>query len=135
MFPISVILLTISCKVIKRFRNIVSSNTETRLYKAFIMPYFLYCSSVRHICGVRNKRKLELLNKQALHLISDDNNNTYKTLLNNLNMTTLQIKLCKYVCMYACVPGCMHACMDGLLRFKNMISHLVINQCMHACVG
>ena len=33
-------------KVIKRFRNIVSSNTKTRLYKAFIMPYFLYCSNV-----------------------------------------------------------------------------------------
>ena len=37
-------------------------------------------------------RKLELLNKQALRLIFDDNNNTYETLLNNLNMTTLQTR-------------------------------------------
>ena len=79
-------------KVIKRFRNIVSSNTKTRLYKAFIMPYFLYCSNVWHFCGAGNARKLELLNKQALRLIFDDNNNTYETLLNNWNMTTLQTR-------------------------------------------
>ena len=57
------------------------------------MPYFLYCSSVQHFCGIRNARKLELLNKQALHLISDDNNNTYGILLNNANMTTLQTRI------------------------------------------
>ena len=55
------------------------------------MLYFLYCSSVRRFCGAGNARKLELLNKQALRLISDDNNNTYETLLINLNVTTLQI--------------------------------------------
>ena len=37
-------------------------------------------------------RKLELPNKQALRLIFDDNNNTDETLLNNLNMTTLQTR-------------------------------------------
>ena len=79
-------------RVIKPFRNIVSSNTKTRLYKAFIMPYFLYCSNVWHFCGAGNARKLELLDKQALRLIFDDNDNTYETLLNNLNMTTLQTR-------------------------------------------
>ena len=68
------------------------SSTKTGLYKAFIMPYFLCCSNVWHFCGAGNVRKLELLNKPALRLIFDDNNNTYETLLNNLNMTTLQTR-------------------------------------------
>ena len=50
-------------EVIKRFRSIVSNNTKTRLYNAIIMLYFLYFSGVWHFCGVRNARKLELLNK------------------------------------------------------------------------
>ena len=89
-------------KVMKRFRNIVSSNTKTRLYKALIMPYFLNCSSVWHFCGAGNARRLELLNKQALCLISDDNNNTYETLLNNPNITTLQTRSL-YFCSWAIV--------------------------------
>ena len=70
-------------KVIKRFRNIVPSNTKTRLYKAFIMPYFLYCSCVWHFCVVRNAQKLELLNKQACVLF--------------LTIITTRTKLCSTI--------------------------------------
>ena len=103
-------------KVIKRFRNIVSSNTKTRLYKAFIMPYFLYCSSVWHFCGVTNAQKLELLNKQALRLISDDNNNTYETLLNNFNMTTLQTR--RIQDMLIMVYKALHALTPAYIRSR-----------------
>ena len=74
------------------------------------MPYFLYCSSVWHFCRVRNAQKLELLDNQALRLISDDNDNTYETLLNNLNMTTLQTRriqhmlIMVYKALYALTP-------------------------------
>ena len=68
------------------------------------MPYFLYCSRW-HFCGAGNERKLEL------RLISDDNNNTYETLLNNLNMTTLQTRRKKdmlimvYKALHALTPA------------------------------
>ena len=51
-----------------------------------------FCKQERKNSGVGNAQKLELLNKQALRLISDDNNNTFETLLNNLNMTTSNTK-------------------------------------------
>ena len=107
-------------KVIKRFRNIVSSNTKTSLYKAFIMPYFLYCSNVWHFCGAGNARKLELLNKQALRLIFDDNNNTYETLLNNLNMTTLQTRRIQdmLIMVYKALPALTPAYITSLLILR-----------------
>ena len=60
-------------QVIKRFRHILSSSTEARLYKAFIKPHFQYCSTIWHFCGARNSEKLELLNKHALRIILNDN--------------------------------------------------------------
>ena len=58
---------------------------------------FYFLSSAWHFCGAGNVQKLELLNKQALRLISDDNNKTYETLLNNLNMTTLKTKRIQHI--------------------------------------
>ena len=56
-------------QVITRFRNILCDSTKARLYKAFIMPHFMYCSTIWHFCGARNCEKLELLNKFTLRII------------------------------------------------------------------
>ena len=53
-------------QVNKRFGHILSNSTKARLYKAFIMPHFQYCSTIWHFCGARNSEKLVLLNKYAL---------------------------------------------------------------------
>ena len=37
--------------VMIRFRKLISKATLINLYKAFILPYFYYCSSVWHFCG------------------------------------------------------------------------------------
>ena len=61
-------------QVMSRFRHLVSRDVRARQYKAFILPYFQYCSAVWHFCGVCNKRKLEPLNKQALWSVFNDVN-------------------------------------------------------------
>ena len=76
-------------QVIKRFRHILSSSTKARLYKAFIMPHFQYCSTIWHFCGARNSEKLELLNKHALRIILSDNVSTYEVLLEKLDLVGL----------------------------------------------
>ena len=52
--------------VISRFRKIVLPDVKCQLYKAFIVPYFRYCTAVWQFCGARNRNKLEHLNKRML---------------------------------------------------------------------
>ena len=40
-----------------------------KLYKAFILPHFYYCSSVWHFCGARNADKVDNLNNCILRFI------------------------------------------------------------------
>ena len=41
--------------VISRFRKIVPADVKCKLYKAFIVSYFVYCSAVWHFCWASNK--------------------------------------------------------------------------------
>ena len=52
--------------VLKRFKNILTSKVMLRLYKAFILPHFQYCSLIWHFSGTRNCDKLESLNKRKI---------------------------------------------------------------------
>ena len=71
-----------------RFRKLISKDTLLRLYKAFIMPYFDYCSSVWHFCGARNE-KIDTLDKRILRFILQDYNSPYDSLLRKLNSKSL----------------------------------------------
>ena len=75
--------------VILRLRNIISKDTMLRLYKAFFLPHFYFCSSVWHFCGTRNSQKLEAVNKRILRFILNDYTSDYTTLLNKVEMTAL----------------------------------------------
>ena len=66
--------------VMMRFSNLISRETMLRLYKAFVLPHFYYCSTVCHFCGSRNTDKLETLNKRILRFIFGRNLN-YQQLL------------------------------------------------------
>ncbi|CAH3153863.1 unnamed protein product, partial [Porites lobata] len=44
--------------------------TLLKLYKAFILPHFYYCSSVWHFCGARNA------DKKALHALFSSRKHT-----------------------------------------------------------
>ena len=58
--------------VILHFRKIVPTDVKCKLDRAFIVPYFRYCSAVWHFCGARNRQKLENLNKRALKIVLDE---------------------------------------------------------------
>ena len=60
-----------------RFRKLIPKATLVKLYKAFILPHFHYCSSVWHFCHTRNTEKL------------DDVESTYNTLLDKVNCVSL----------------------------------------------
>ena len=74
------------------FRNIISKDKMLKLYEAFILPHFYYCSSVWHFCGTRNSEKLEAVNKYILRFILNDGTSHYTTLLNKAEMTSLYNK-------------------------------------------
>ena len=57
--------------VMLRFRKLINKETLLKLYKAFILPHFYYCSSVWHFCGARNADKVDNL-KRILRFILED---------------------------------------------------------------
>ena len=67
--------------VMIRFRKMLSAPISLRLYKAFILPHFYYCSTVWHFCGSRNTDQLEALNKRVLRFIYNDKDSSYYELL------------------------------------------------------
>ena len=60
-----------------RFRKLISKAALMKLYKAFILPHFYYCSSVWHFCGARNTEKIEVLNKRIVRFILGDFESVY----------------------------------------------------------
>jgi len=71
--------------VISCFRKLLSIQTKLALYKAYILPYFTYCSTVWMHCGKTASDKLEKLNKRALRLIFNDNAKYLKCYCNQKN--------------------------------------------------
>ena len=81
--------------VISRFRMMVPTDVKCKLYKAFIVPYFRYCSAVWHFCGTRNRNKLEHLNKRALKIGLDEKSLHYQELLSEFNSSDLYSIRCQ----------------------------------------
>ena len=75
--------------VLKRFKNIITSNAMLRLYKAFILPHFQYCSLIWYFSGTRNCDKLESLNKRILRFIFNDSLSSYDELLKKAKIASL----------------------------------------------
>ena len=63
-----------------------------RLYKAFILPHFCYCSMVWHFCGKQDSDKLHLLNKRILRFFFKDFNSEYDNLLKKAGTVDLKDK-------------------------------------------
>ena len=71
----------------RRFKYLFSKDARARLYKAFVLPYFQYCSAVWHCCGVRSSDKLE-----AMRLIFNDFTSNYSFLLNELESDFVSLR-------------------------------------------
>ena len=72
--------------VMLRFRKLINKETLLKLYKAFILPHFYYCSSIWHFCGARNADKVDNLNKRFLRFILHDYGSAYDILLSKVNI-------------------------------------------------
>ena len=55
--------------IMLRFRKLINKEMLLKLYKAFILLHFYYCSSVWHFCSARNADKVDNLNKRILRFI------------------------------------------------------------------
>ena len=64
-----------------RFCELISKDAPSRLYEAFTMPHFDYCSSVWHFSGVCSTEKIDTLNNGILRFILQDYNSPYDSLL------------------------------------------------------
>ena len=62
---------------------------KCKLYKAFIAPYFRYCSVVWHLCGALNGNKSEHLNKRTLSIVLDEKSLSYQELLSKFKSSDL----------------------------------------------
>ena len=82
-------------KVIFRFRKKVPKDVKCKLYKAFIAPYFWYCSAVWHFCGAQNRNKLEHLNKRVLSIVLDEKSLNYQELLSKFKSSDLYSIRCQ----------------------------------------
>ena len=78
--------------VMTRFGKLMSTETMLRLYKAFILPHFYYCSMVWHFSSKQDSDKLDLLNKRILRFIFKDFNSEYKYLLKKAGTANLKDK-------------------------------------------
>ena len=81
--------------VILRFRKLINKETLLKLYRAFILPHFYYCSSVWHFCGACKADKVDNLNKRILRFTLQDYNSQYDILLSKVNMKSLFIRRLK----------------------------------------
>ena len=78
--------------VMTRFGKLMSTETMLRLYKAFILPHFYYCSMVWHFSSKQDSDKLDLLNKRILRFIFKDFNSEYNNLLKRAGTVNLKDK-------------------------------------------
>ena len=80
--------------LISLFRKIVQPAVKCKIYKAFIVPCFRYCSAVWHFCGARNRDKLEKINKRAFKIVLNEKYLDYQGLLNEINCSNLYSTRC-----------------------------------------
>ena len=72
-----------------RFKNLIPTEAELRIFKVFILPQIAYCHIVWHHCRSSDERKLERLQERALRAIYCDRTSTYEALLEKARLPTL----------------------------------------------
>lgn len=85
--------------VLKRMKKILPFETRKRLYLAFIIPHFNYCSETWHFCNKGATAKLEKVNERALRFVFNEKQMPYSELLNKIGLPSLENqRLAKIVC-------------------------------------
>ena len=70
--------------VLSRLKNMIPINARLHIYKAATLSNPTYCHTIWHFC-----RKLEKIQKRALHIVFNSNSFTHDELLKKSNLSTL----------------------------------------------
>ena len=91
--------ITVMCKKIGRQINALcrisrylSQKSLLKVYESFIKSNFNYASSVWHLCGIGNTRRIEKLQERSLRIIFKDYSSIYSNLLRDTNLSTLYLE-------------------------------------------
>ena len=86
--------------VLKRMKKMLPLETRKRLYRAFIIPHFNYCSETWHFCSKNDIVKLEKANERVLWFVFNEKQTSYCELLNKIGLPSLaNQRLVKIVCI------------------------------------
>ena len=96
----------IQFSVFKRFGKLISSEIMLRLYKAFILPHFHYCSMIWHFCNSEDSVKLDTLNRRILRFVLKDWDSNYDALLDKAGVCGLANRRIQN--MMICIFKCLH---------------------------
>ena len=72
--------------VLRRLRKLIPS---IQLYKAAILPYLTYCSTIWHFCRASDERKVERLQERALRVVFNNESVSYDELLRLAELPSL----------------------------------------------
>ena len=84
---------------LKRMKKMLPLETRKRLYRAFIIPHFNYCSETWHFCRKNGTAKLEKAKERALRFVFNEKQTAYGELLNKIGLPSLaNHRLVKIIC-------------------------------------
>ena len=81
-----------------RFKNILPIHIKLVIYNTYVLPHFIYCSSIWHFCLKHDCSKLENLNHRFLKFIFNDKAD-YEILLSRAGTTTLEVRRIQDICI------------------------------------
>ena len=85
--------------VLSRFNKILPTFTKMCLYKSFMLPHFIHCSTVWNNCLKADCEKLEKLNERALRYIYNDFSSDYIDLANRTGGTLANRRILDTLCV------------------------------------
>ena len=80
-----------------RVFKFLSKDSKLKLFNAFILSNFLYCSIVWHFCSNHDTYKMEKVQKRALRLVLNDYTSSYLELLEKVNRSPLYVARIKTI--------------------------------------
>ena len=105
--------ITVKCarqvSAMGRLSKQLNVSCKQKIFDAFVLSNFNYCTSVYHFCNVGNSRKLEQLQKRALRYVYLDFESSYENLLLKAGKSTLYINRLKEIMLsvYKIINGLM----------------------------
>ena len=108
--------------VLKRMKKMLPLETRKRLYRAFIISHFNYCSETWHFCSKNDTAKLEKANERALRFVFNEKQTPYCELLNKIGLPSFaNQRLVNIVCTVFTAINNEHAptSVKKLIEFRN----------------